>query len=293
MATKEQGIPVIGHVAARATRPELILEATGRPTLRQALRELWSFRGTILAFAERDVRVKYKQAVLGLTWALIQPLAFLAIFAVFFGRVAGISGDGIPYAAFALTALIPWTYVATTVSFGANALLGDASLVRKVYFPREVPVLAAATSSTVDFAAGLVAFLILGTFLGAQIGWTAFLAPLLLPLVALPAVGLGLALAALNVYYRDFRYALPLGIQLWMFASPVAYPLTKLPAEWHVVYAFVNPVAGPLEGFRRALGLGALPSLELLAASLAGGLVWLWLGYRIFKSLEPNFADVI
>jgi lipopolysaccharide transport system permease protein len=239
------------------------------------------------------VRVKYKQAVLGVAWALIQPLAFLGIFVVVFGRVEQIGGDGVPYAAFALTALIPWTYVATAVSFGSSALLSDASLVRKVYFPREVPVLAAAVASCVDFAAGLVAFVILGPVLGAHLTWTALLAPLLLPLVALPAVGLSLALGALNVYYRDFRYALPLGVQLWMFASPVAYPLTKLPAEWQVLYAFVNPVAGPLEGFRRVLGLGVLPTAELLGASALGGVIWLWLGYRLFKAMEPNFADVI
>ncbi len=275
------------------TDPEVVLEASPRSTLRQALWELWAFRGTIMAFAERDVRVKYKQAVLGVAWALLQPLAFLAIFAVFFGRVAKIGGDGVPYAAFALTALIPWNYIATTVSFGSSALLNDASLVRKVYFPREVPVLAAAVAAGVDFAAGLLAFLILGPILGAHLSATALFAPLLLPLVALPAIGLSLGLAALNVYYRDFRYALPLGVQLWMFASPVAYPLTKLPGEWQVVYAFVNPVAGPLEGFRRALGLGVLPSAELLAASAAGGVIWLWLGYRLFKAMEPNFADVI
>jgi len=272
---------------------ELEIVASARPSLRQALVELWAFRGTILAFAERDIRVKYKQAVLGVAWALLQPLAFLGIFAVFFGRVAKIGGDGVPYAAFALTALIPWNYVSTTVSFGANALLSDASLVRKVYFPREVPVLAAAVASCVDIAAGLVAFLVLGPILGAHLGWTALLAPLLVPLVAIPAIGLALALAALNIHYRDFRYALPLGVQLWMFASPVAYPLTKLPADWQLLYAFLNPVAGPLEGFRRVLGLGVLPSPELLGASLLGGAVWLWLGYRLFKAMEPSFADVI
>jgi lipopolysaccharide transport system permease protein len=275
------------------TAPEQVIDASGRPRLRQAIRELWAFRGAIVAFAERDVRVKYKQAVIGVVWALLQPLAFLGIFVVFFGRVARISGEGIPYAAFALTALIPWTYVATVVSFGANALLNDAALVRKIYFPREVPVLAAALASCVDFAAGLVAILLVGPLLGAHLTWTALLAPMLLSLVALPAVGLSLAVAGLNVYYRDFRYALPLGVQLWMFASPVAYPLTKVPSDWQLMYAVLNPVAGPLEGFRRALGLGTLPSAELLLASAAGGLVWLWLGYRLFKAMEPNFADVI
>lgn len=275
------------------SRIELIVEATPRPRLGQALRELWAFRNTIMAFAERDIRVKYKQAVLGVAWALIQPLAFLAIFTIFFGSVAKLGGGGIPYAAFALTALIPWMYFSTTVGFGSSALLGDAVLVRKVYFPREVPVLAAALAAAVDFAAGLLAFPILGTILGAHVTWTALLAPLLLPLMALPAVGLALGLAALNIHYRDFRHALPLGIQLWMFASPVAYPLTTVPAEWQILYAFLNPIAGPLEGFRRVLGLGVPPSVPLLVASGGGGLLWLGLGYWLFKSLEPRFADVI
>jgi lipopolysaccharide transport system permease protein len=272
---------------------EVVIEATSRARLGQALRELWAFRNTILAFAERDIRVKYKQAVLGVAWALIQPLAFLAIFTIFFGSVAKLDGGGMPYAAFALTALIPWMYFSTTVGFGSSALLGDAVLVRKVYFPREVPVLAAALAASVDFAAGLLAFPILGPMLGARVSWAALLAPLLLPLMALPAVGLSLGLAALNVHYRDFRHALPLGIQLWMFASPVAYPLTTIPAQWQTLYAFVNPIAGPLEGFRRVLGLGVPPSVPLLVASAVGGLLWLGIGYWVFKNLEPRFADVI
>lgn len=278
---------------AATSQIEIVVEATPRPRLGQALRELWAFRNTIMAFAERDIRVKYKQAALGVAWALIQPLAFLAIFTIFFGSVAKVSGGGMPYAAFALTALIPWMYFSTTVGFGSSALLGDAVLVRKVYFPREVPVLAAALAAAVDFAAGLLAFPVIGPMLGAHLSWTALLAPLLLPLMALPAVGLSLGLAALNIHYRDFRHALPLGIQLWMFASPVAYPLTTIPEQWQILYALVNPIAGPLEGFRRVLGLGVLPSVPLLAASAAGGLIWLALGYWIFKNLEPRFADVI
>lgn len=207
--------------------------------------------------------------------------------------MAKIDGDGVPYAAFALSALITWTYVATTVSFGANALLHDGALVRKVYFPREVPVIAAALAATVDLAAGLATFLVVGSVLGAKLSWTILLVPLLLPLIAMPAMGLAFGLAALNAYYRDFRFALPLGIQLWMFASPVAYPLTKLPPEWRLPYAFLNPVAGPLDGFRHVLGMGTLPPLDLLAASALAGAIWLCLGYRIFKRLEPNFADVI
>ena len=169
----------------------------------QSLRELWAFRATILAFAERDVRVKYKQAVLGIGWAVIQPLAFMTIFTLTIGRLAPVSGGGAPYAAFAL------------------------------------------------------------------------------------------ALAALNVYYRDFRYALPFALQLWLFASPVAYPLSVVPEQWRGLYVVVNPAAGFLDAFRQVLALGQLPQPGPLAASLAGTAIIVYFGYRIFKSLEPNFADVI
>lgn len=280
-------------MSATPTPAERVFDATVRPGVALALRELWTYRGTILAFAERDIRVKYKQAALGVAWALLQPLAFLGVFSIFFGRIARMTGDGVPYAAFALSALVPWTFIATSVAFGASALLSDASLVKKVYFPREVPVVAAILAATVDLASGLLAYFALAPFLGGNLSWTALLAPVLLVLLALPVLGFCLALAALNIYYRDFRYALPLAIQLWMFASPVAYPLTKVPESWRVLYAFANPVAGPLDGFRCALGLGTLPSPLFLAASAASGLLWLIVGYRIFKSMEPNFADVI
>jgi ABC-type polysaccharide/polyol phosphate export permease len=273
--------------------PELVIEGGPRPRIRQALRELWGFRGTVLAFAERDVRVKYKQAVLGVAWAVIQPLAFMAIFTIALGRLANVPGGGAPYAAFALSALVPWTFLQTAVNFGANALLTDAALVRKVYFPREVPVLGAVLSGAVDFGIGLALFAILGPFLGARPSFTWLLAPVLGLVLALLAAGVGLALGALNVYYRDFRYALPFALQLWLFASPVAYPLSVIPEEWRTLYVTLNPAAGVLDGFRRILALGHLPDPTLLGASFAGSLIVAILGYRIFKSLEPNFADII
>lgn len=258
-----------------------------------ALGELWLFRGTVLAFAERDVRVKYKQAFLGVAWAVIQPLAFMAIFALAFGRLAKVPGGGAPYAAFALSALVPWSFLQTAVSFGANALLTDSSLIRKVYFPREVPVLGAVLAGSVDLAIGLGLFGLLGPLLGAKVSATWLLAPLLGIMLAGLAVGLSLALAALNVYYRDFRYALPFALQLWLFASPVAYPLSMVPGRWHPLYVGLNPAAGVLDGFRRVLALGQLPDPGLVGASLAGTLFLVLFGYRIFKGLERNFADVI
>ena len=272
---------------------ELIVEGGPRLRLMQSLRELWGFRATILAFAERDVRVKYKQAVLGIGWAVIQPLAFMTIFTFTIGRLAPVSGEGAPYAAFALAALVPWTFLQTGVSFGSNALLTDGALVRKVYFPREIPVLGALLGAGVDFAIGFVLFICLGPLLGAHFSATWLLVPFLALALGVLGAGVALALAALNVYYRDFRYALPFALQLWLFASPVAYPLSVVPEQWRVLYVVVNPAAGLLDAFRRVLALGQLPQTGPLAASLAGTAIIVYFGYRIFKSLEPNFADVI
>ena len=273
--------------------PELVFEAKPQHRLRNALRELWSFRGGMLAFAERDVRVKYKQAALGIGWAVVQPLAFMAVFVFAFGHAAKVSGGGSSYAAFTLSALVPWTFLQTGVTFGAQSLLNDSALLRKVYFPREVPVLGAVLSAVVDLGIGLILFFMLGPIFGAHVSPTWLLAPLLALPLALLAGGVGLALAALNVYYRDFRYALPFVLQLWLFASPVAYPLTVVPEQWRNLYVTLNPAAGILDGFRRALALGELPDPVTLSISVAGCAVVVWLGYRIFKRLEPNFADVV
>jgi homopolymeric O-antigen transport system permease protein len=272
---------------------ELVIEGGGRLKVWRALRELAAYRGTVRAFAERDVRVKYKQTALGVAWAIIQPLAFMGIFALTLGRVAKVSGGGVPYAAFSLSALVPWTFLQTGVQFGANSLLADAALVRKVYFPREVPVLGSIMGAVVDFAIGLALFAMIGPFLGARPSPTWLLAPVLGSLLILLAGGLALAIAALNVYYRDFRYALPFVLQLWLFASPVAYPLAVVPERWRGVYVALNPAAGLLDSFRRILAMGVLPNPGLLGASFVGSLLVAGMGYRIFKVLEPNVADVV
>ncbi len=272
---------------------EFTIEARRRANLWASLAELWGSRSLVLAFAERDVRVKYKQALLGFAWATLQPLGFLVIFALFFGRVARISGGGVPYAAFALSALVPWIFLQTSVSLGAQALLGDAGLVRKVYFPREVPILGAVLSAGLDFAFAFLILLILGPILGMRLALVTLLAfPLWLAL-ALLASGVALAVGALNVYYRDFRYALPFLIQLWMFGSPVVYPLSSVPASWRPYYVTLNPAAGILDGFRHVTALGTLPDWKTLAVALAGSVVVAGLGYWLFKKIEPGFADAI
>jgi ABC-type polysaccharide/polyol phosphate export permease len=273
--------------------PEYTIEARRRANLWASLAELWGSRTLVLAFAERDVRVKYKQALLGLAWAILQPLGFLAIFALFFGRVARISGGGVPYAAFALSALVPWIFLQTSVSLGAQALLTDAGLVRKVYFPREVPILGSVLSAGLDFVFAFALLLVLGPILGMQLTLTALLAIPLWLALALLASGVALAVGALNVYYRDFRYALPFLIQLWMFGSPVVYPLSSVPESWRSYYVALNPAAGILDGFRHVTALGTLPDWNTVAVALAGSVVVAGLGYWLFKKIEPGFADAI
>lgn len=272
---------------------EQVIEPRHRAKLWRSLRELWSTRSLILAFAERDVRVKYKQAVLGFSWAILQPLGFLVIFTVFFGRVARISGGGVPYAAFALSALVPWVFLQTAVTQGAQALLSDAGLVRKVYFPREVPVLGAVMSAGLDFIFAFVLLLVLGPALGMQLTPTALMAVPLWFALALLASGVALAVGALNVYYRDFRYALPFLIQLWLFGSPVVYPLSAVPAGWRPYYVTLNPAAGLLDGFRHVAALGSFPDWKVTGVAVAASFVVAALGYWIFKKIEPGFADAI
>jgi len=276
-----------------ATAVELLIESTNYARPRDRARELWAFREVILAFAERNVRVKYKQAVLGVLWAVLQPLIILGVFMVVFGRMANISAGSTSYPAFALAALVPWFFVQTAVTFGAQALLMDSALLRKVYFPRETPVLGAVLSAGLDFAMGFALLMALEPVLGGHLSWNVLMVvPLWLTLAVL-TTGVSLILGALNVYYRDFRFVLPVLLQLWMFASPVAYPLSAVRAQWRELYIVLNPAAGILEGFRRALAEGHLPDLGLLALSAGTSCLVAWIGYWFFKRMEPGLADVV
>src|SRR5207302_7462336 len=247
------GVMGIHAATLPVSRQEFVIDGGPRPRLGQALRELWGFRHTVLAFAERDVRLKYKQTVLGVLWAIIQPLALMLVFTVAFGRLAKVSGGGAPYPAFSLSALVPWMLLQTAVTFGANALLMDSAIIRKVYLPREVPVLGAVAQAGVDLAIGVALVAALSPALGARVSAAWLLMPVLAVLLALLAVAVALPLAALNVYYRDFRYALPFALQLWLFASPVAYPMSVVVAHWQGLYVTLNPPAGVLDAFRRVL----------------------------------------
>lgn len=270
--------------------PFVVLEPS-RGWRGMGLGALASHRGLLYFLALRDVKVRYKQTLLGAAWAVLQPLMTMAVFWVVLGRLVGVPSDGLPYPVFALAALVPWGFFAHGLAQGAESLVGNASLVSKVYFPRLVIPVAGVLSGLVDLAVATAALgLVLALFRVAP-GPALALAPLYLLLVAATALGAGLWLAALNAKYRDVRHAVPFLVQLWFFLSPVTYPLSLVPGRWRTLYA-LNPLAGALEGFRACVTGGA-PAVDLTAISAAAAAALLAGGALYFRRMERTFADVI
>lgn len=278
--------PAEGFVPA-----ESVYDANARFEVLASLRELFAYREVVWAFGMRRLRTRYKQAVFGIGWAVMQPLAFLVLFLVFLDRAIG--DTGATYAAGSYGALVGWQFVSTATTAGGSALVNESSMLRKVFFPREAPVLGAVGAYLPDLAINTTLLLFLAPVLGGTFGSAWLVTPLLYLVLALTAVAVALPLAALAVYYRDFLYALPIGIQLLLFASPVAYPVGQLDPRWHHLYAFLNPTVGPLEGMRRAYGDGLWPDWSLLGASALSTLLVLVMGYRLLKALDRRLADVV
>ena len=256
------------------------------------LRDLWTYRELLYFLTWRDVKVRYKQTVLGVAWAIIQPLMTMVVFTIFFGRLAKVPSDGLPYPLFSFCALLPWTLFSRALSESSNSLVANSNLISKVYFPRLVIPIAAILAGLIDFG---IAFIILFGMM-ASYGIFPSIAILFLPAFILFAIVTALAvslwLSALNVEYRDVRYTIPFLTQIWMFASPIAYSSSLVPEEWRFIYG-LNPLAGVIEGFRWAL-LGKIhPNWELLAASVVIVLLLLITGLIYFKRMENTFADVI
>jgi lipopolysaccharide transport system permease protein len=255
-------------------------------------KELKEYRDLFYFLVNRDIKVRYKQTVLGGLWAIIQPLFLMIVFSLFFGNLAKVPSDGIPYPIFSYSALIAWNYFATAISNSGNSLIQESALVSKVYFPRIIVPLAPVLAGLLDFA---VAFIVLiAMMLYYRIYptvMTAFL-PLLLILLMLTAGGVGMFLAALNAKYRDIRYTIPFIVQFWMFASPVVYPASMLPDKYHFIYA-INPMSGVIEAFRSALlGTIAFPTGTLLVSAAVSIIVFIG-GALYFKRTERYFADII
>jgi lipopolysaccharide transport system permease protein len=255
------------------------------------LQDLWHYRDLLYILMMRDIKVRYKQTLLGAAWAIIQPLFTMLIFTLFFGRLAGIPSDGIPYPIFAYAALLPWTFFSNAVTNSGNSLVGNSSLITKVYFPRMIIPMASVGSGLVDFAIAFGLLIVLMFYYGVGLSINILMLPVLVVLTSLLAIGVGMWMSALNVKYRDIRYALPFVIQLGMFVTPIIYPLSLVPEKWRWLMAF-NPLAGQIEAYRSAF-FGKPFDWSALGISAIITFAILFYSAFMFKRMEKSFADII
>ena len=273
-------------------RPDITVIEPSRGWISLQLADLWQYRDLLFFLAWRDISVRYKQTALGAAWAIIQPFFSMVVFSLFFGRLAGLSSDGVPYPIFSYAAMLPWTYFSSAMSSSSNSLVGNANLLTKVYFPRLVIPLATVIPPIVDFIIAFVVLLGMMVYYHITPTWNVLWLPAFLLLALVTALGVGLWLSAMNVKYRDIRYAVPFVVQFWMFASPVTYSSSIVPAQWRVLYG-LNPMAGVIEGFRWALlGTATTPG-PIVAASAAAAVLLLVSGAFYFRRMEKTFADVV
>jgi lipopolysaccharide transport system permease protein len=256
------------------------------------LRELWAYRELIYFLTWRDIKVRYKQTAIGVAWALLQPLAMMLVFTLFFGRLAKVPSEGVPYPLFAYSALLPWQLFSRTISESTNSLVTDQRLITRVYFPRIIVPLATTLAALVDFAISVVLLFVLMLIYGFGPTATILWLPLFVLLMLITALGVGFWLSALNVEYRDVMYTVPFLNQFWLFVTPVVYPSSLIPERWRILYG-LNPMAGVVEGFRWALlGAGDGPSPMLAASTLIAvflfisGIIW-------FRYRERTFVDAL
>ncbi|OAN38219.1 phosphate ABC transporter permease [Chloroflexus islandicus] len=254
-------------------------------------RDLWVYRELLFFLVWRDVKVRYKQTLLGASWAIIQPVLQLVVFTIIFGRLAGVNTNGIPYPLFNLAGLLPWQFFANTVGQAANSLVGSANIVRKVYFPRLAIPTASVLAGVVDFGLSFLILLALMVWYQWPPTPAVFLLPIFLALAMITALGVGYWLSAINARYRDVRHATPFLVQLWLFATPVVYPSNLIEGYWQLLYA-LNPMVGVVEGFRWAL-IGTQPPSMLLLVSVTTAITIFFTGLLYFQSVERKFADVI
>lgn len=272
------------------THSTIIQPSQGWPQLR--LREIWEYRDLLYFLVWRDIRVRYKQTLLGAAWAILQPVTTMVVFSIFFGRLAKVPSDGVPYPVFAFTALLPWQLFAYALSESSNSLVANQNLITKVYFPRLVVPFAAVVSGLADFTISMAVLAGLMIYFRLPVGSAVLWLPVFVIFAVITALAVGLWLSALNVKFRDVRYTIPFMTQLWMFATPVAYPSSIVPTQWRALYG-LNPMAGVVEGFRWALlgttqapGALLVVSAFVVAALLASGLIY-------FRRMEATFADTV
>jgi lipopolysaccharide transport system permease protein len=254
--------------------------------------ELWRYRDLALQIAARDITVKYRQTALGVAWAILQPLGFMVVFSLFFGNLAGISSEGIPYPLFSLAALVPWTFFAGSLLLGSDSLVTNAALISKIYFPRIFIPAGVVAAGLVDLAISTLILFVVVFAWGSIPSLGVLLLPLFVAITVAAALGVAAALSAVNVRYRDVRYVVPFAVQLWLFATPVAYPITLLGEPWRTLSA-INPMVGVVEGFRWAvLGEASGPWL-MIGISATSAAILLIGGLAYFHRVERDFADIV
>lgn len=278
-------LPPSGEVPVTIIRPS-------RGWVPLKLRELWEYRELLAFLTWRDIKVRYKQTVIGAGWAIIQPFFTMVVFSVFFGWLARMPSEGIPYPIFAYSALVPWMYFANALSQASNSLVEHRRVITKIYFPRLILPLASVLAGLLDFAIAFTVLVGMMLFYGILPTAAIWTVPLFILLAMTTALGVSLWLSALNVEYRDVRYAIPFLIQFWLFATPIAYPSTIVPERWRALYG-LNPMAGVVEGFRWALLGKAEGPGPILAVSVAAIPLLLIGGLFYFRRMEKTFADVV
>jgi lipopolysaccharide transport system permease protein len=256
------------------------------------LRELWPYRELLYFLVWRDIKVRYKQTALGAVWAIIQPLTTMLVFSLFFGRLAKMPSDGIPYPLFSFAALVPWSFFSSSVAKSSDSLVGNSSLIKKVYFPRLLVPIAGVLSGLIDLLLALSFLGLMMAYYHVALGGRILYVPMLLLLEICLALGVGLWLSSLNIQYRDVRHILPFLIQFWMFATPIAYPSSLLHEPWRTVYG-LNPMVGVIEAFRWALlNTGRTPGMQVLISVVVTTCL-LVSGVFVFRRMEKFFADLI
>jgi len=254
--------------------------------------ELWHYRELFYFFVWRDIKIRYKQTLFGVAWAVIQPFFTMIVFTLFFGRLAKMPSDGIPYPVFSYSALLPWIYFSGSLSLSGNSLISNSNLITKVYFPRIAVPASSVLCGLVDFCIASIVLVGMMIYFKIKLSWEILLWPILIVPLILLAFGVGMFLAALNVKYRDIKYAVPFFVQLWLFMTPVIYPSSIIPEKYRFLTA-LNPVSGVIEAFRASLIPTIKVDWQMLMISFAIILVIFFLGLFYFKKVEKFFADIV
>jgi len=284
-------VPNLGAAGIRAAIPTVVIQPS-RGMLKLDLEAIWQYRELLYFLVWRDIKVRYKQTIIGAAWAICQPLLTMMIFAVIFGRFAKIPSDNVPYPILAFAGLLPWTYCSQSISRSGVSLVSDSNLIRKIYFPRLIIPAAAVVAPGVDFVLSFLILLLLMAWYKVIPGVAVVTLPFFMLLAIVAALGVSLWLSALNVRYRDVGHAIPFLVQFWMYASPIVYPVNLIPKEWRMLYS-LNPMVGVVEGFRWGLLGKQSPNFASIAIGAVTALVVLLSGLVFFKKMERIFADIV